>query len=165
MKLAVMKTNSRNYLNYLVPGLLCLVILSSVACSAKIVRGASPMVRMTELSHQDGMVNLQLNIRNINGVDMSIRNIDVELSMDNEASLRFDGPADVNIAANGVETWNVELQESEAGRDLLNSLENGDINSLPYRLTGSVVTLEDGSLRYEYEGHIYPLPGRQGYFR
>ena len=160
-----MKINTQGYLKYFGTTILCLAVICTTACGSKLVRGASPMVRMTELSHQQGTVELQLNIRNINGVDMNIRNIDFELSMNDEASFSFNGPVDIDIVANGIETWSVELQESEAGRALLVSLEDGDIKSLPYTLSGSVGTMEDGSLRFEYEGHIYPLPGRPGHFR
>jgi hypothetical protein len=55
--------------------------------------------------------------------------------------------------------------ESETSRQLLDTLENGDVKSLPYSLKGFVTTLGDGTLRFEYEGHIYPLPGRPGRFR
>jgi len=44
-------------------------------------------------------------------------------------------------------------------------LQNGDVKSLPYSLRGSVSTREEGILYFEYEGHIYPLPGRPGHFR
>lgn len=160
-----MKINTRNYLNYFVTGMLCLAIIFSTACGNKLVRGASPMVRMSELSHQDGMIELKLNIRNINGVDMTVQNIDFKLSMNNAESLSYNSQASISIVANGIETWTVELPETVAVRQLLNSLENDEIKSLPYTLTGSVGTMEDGSLRYQYEGHIYPLPGRPGHFR
>jgi len=48
---------------------------------------------------------------------------------------------------------------------LLNSLQNGEVQSLPYTLKGSVSSIDDGSLHFEHEGHIYPLPGRPGHFR
>jgi hypothetical protein len=165
MKRPAMKTNTHDYLKYFGTGMLCLVIACTAACSAKLVRGASPMVRITELSHQDGKADLQLSIRNINGVDMDIRNIDFRLSMKDEKSFAFNGPVAINIVANGTETWSIELPETEASRELLVALENGDIKSLPYVLSGSVSTLADGNLRFEYEGYIYPLPGRPGHFR
>ena len=77
----------------------------------------------------------------------------------------YNGPADTNIVANGTESWTVEVEESEASLELLNSLESGDIISLPYALKGSVSSKDEGKLRFEYEGHIYPLPGKPGHFR
>ena len=125
------------------------------------------MVRITELSHKDNTLSLQVSMRNLNGVDLDIETIDFRLTVnDNEDELFvYNGPADTNIVANGTESWTVEVEESEASLELLNSLENGDIMSLPYALKGSVSSKDEGKLRFEYEGHIYPLPGKPGHFR
>ena len=125
------------------------------------------MVRMTELSHQDSNISLQVTMRNLNGVDLDIKSIDFRLTVnENEDELFvYNGPVDTNIVANGTETWSVEVEESESSRELLDSLENGEIKSLPYALKGSVTSKDDGKLRFEHEGHIYPLPGKPGHFR
>ena len=148
-------------------GLLALSFLLCSACGAKVVRGASPMVRMTELSHQGNNINLQLSMRNINGVDLDIQSIDFRLTVneDEKDLFVYNGPVDTKIIANGTESMSVEVEESEASRNLLDSLENGDIKSLPYALKGSVISKDEGTLRFEYEGHIYPLPGKPGHFR
>ena len=125
------------------------------------------MVRMTELSHQDDNINLQLSMRNLNGVDLDVMSIDFRLTVneDEDELFVYNGPVESNIVANGTETWSVDVVESEASRELLNSLENGDIKSLPYTLKGSVTSKDEGKLGFEYEGHLYPLPGRPGHFR
>ena len=161
-----MTSNQSVYRTYLFAGLL-LVVLLSTACGTQIVRGASPIVRMTELSHQDNKLSLQVSMRNLNGVDLDIQTIDFRLTVNDQEDELFvyNGPVDTNIVANGTESWTVEIEESEASRELLNSLENGDINSLPYALKGSITSENEGKLRFEYEGHIYPLPGKPGHFR
>ncbi|MGB5290939.1 MAG: hypothetical protein WBN41_05770 [Lysobacterales bacterium] len=161
-----MTSNQSVYKTYLFAGLL-LVALLSAACGTQVVRGASPIVRMTELSHQDNKLSLQVSMRNLNGVNLDIQTIDFRLTVnDNEDELFvYNGPADTNIVANGTESWTVEVEENEVSRELLNSLENGDINSLPYALKGSITSENEGKLRFEYEGHIYPLPGKPGHFR
>jgi hypothetical protein len=147
--------------------LLLLVVLLCSACGTQIIRGASPLVRMTELSHQDNNISLQLSMRNLNGVNLDITSIDFRLTVneDEDELFVYSGPVDTNIVANGTETWSVEVVESKASRELLNSLESGDIKSLPYALKGSVSSKDEGTLRFEYEGHIYPLPGKPGHFR
>ena len=147
--------------------LILLAISLCTACGTQLVRGESPMVRITELSHQDNMINLQVNMRNINGVDLDIQSIDFRLSVnDSEDELfAYQGPVDTNIVANGTESWSVDVEESAATRELLDKLESRDIKSLPYALKGSVISTGDGTLRFEYEGHIYPLPGKPGHFR
>lgn len=161
-------TTDRVILKYrLFLSLLLLTVLLCTACGTKIIRGASPIVRMTELSHQENNLNLQLSMRNLNGVDLDITSIDFTLSVNESQDELFgyQGPVNTNIVANGTETWSVDVLASETSRELLDSLEKGDIKSLPYTLKGSVQSKEDGKLRFEYEGHIYPLPGKPGHFR
>lgn len=146
-------------------GLVFLAVILSTACGAKIIRGAAPLVRMNELSHQNDTITLQLSMRNINGVELDVQSIDVSLTVDDDELFSYQGPANTNIVANGTETWSVEIEESQSSRELLDSLENGEVKSLPYTLKGSISSTDDGTLRFEYEGHIYPLPGRPGRFR
>lgn len=162
-----MKTDKPRYRHY--PGfyLLLTTALLCVSCGSNVVRGESPLVRITELSHADNQINLQLNIRNLNGVDLNVQSIDFRLSVDEsmEELVVYSGPAAINITANGIESWSVETAESDAGRALLDRLENREIMSLPYHLKGSISSADEGAMRFEYEGHLYPLPGRPGHFR
>ena len=146
---------------------LLLSVLFLTACGSNIIRGEPPIVRMSELSHQGNTIKLQLSMRNLNGVDLDITSTDFSLTVnDSEQELfAYKGPLNTNIGANGTEVWSVEVEESKTSRELLDSLENGDIKSLPYKLKGSVYSKDDGKLRFEYEGHIYPLPGKPGHFR
>ena len=149
--------------------LLLLTVLLCASCGSKLVRGEPPAVRITELGHRDNTISLQLNLRNLNGVDLDVQSIDFRLTAnkdeDKEELIAHNGPVKTNIVANGVESWAVEAPESEAARKLLDSLENGEIKSLPYLLKGTVSSANDGNLKFEYEGHLYPLPGRPGRFR
>lgn len=146
-------------------GLMLLAVMLIMGCSGKLIRGAAPIVRMNELSHQDNSISLILSMRNLNGVELDIQSIDFSLSVDDDELFSYQGPADTNIVANGTEIWTVVVEESGASRELLDSLQNGEIKSLPYSLKGSVFSQQDGKLRFEHEGHIYPLPGRPGHFR
>ena len=160
-----MKYSKRTYLKQFGIVLIILVMMFSTGCGSKMIRGASPMVRMSELSHLDQKINLQLSMRNLNGVELNIQSIDFSLLVDDNELFSYQGPAETNIIANGTETWSVEVEESQSNRELLNTLQNGDVKSLPYSMKGKIDTLDDGVLRFEHEGHIYPLPGKPGYFR
>ena len=146
---------------------LLLSVLFLTACGSNIIRGEPPIVRMSELSHQGNTIKLQLSMRNLNGVDLDITSTDFSLTVNDSEQelLAYNGPLNTNIGAKGTEVWSVEVAESKTSRELLDSLENGDIKSLPYKLKGSVYSKDDGKLRFEYEGHIYPLPGKPGHFR
>ncbi|MFC1777982.1 LEA type 2 family protein [Pseudomonadota bacterium] len=159
-----MKPDKSKYRKQLGSGLIFLMIILSAACGAKLIRGASPMVRITELSHQDNRITLQISMRNVNGVPLDIQTIDFSLSASDDELFAYQGPVDTNIVANGTETWSVEVAESENSRTLLDKLQNGEVKSIPYSLKGSVSARDDGTLSFEYEGHIYPLPGRPGHF-
>ncbi len=145
--------------------LLAMAILLSSACGNKLIRGASPMVRMAELSHKDNTISLQISMRNLNGVDLDVLTADMTILTEDGELFSYRGNVNINIAANGTESWSVDVVESESTKQLLDQLEQGEIKSLPYSLKGSVTSREDGLLRFEYEGHIYPLPGRPGHFR
>lgn len=145
--------------------LLLLAVILTSACGNKLIRGASPMVRMTGLSHQDNKILLQLNMRNLNGVDLDISSIDFSLSVSEDTLFVYQGPVNTNIVANGTETWSVEAEESQDARELLDKLQKGEVKSLPYSLRGAVTATDAGVLRFEYDGHIYPLPGKPGHFR
>jgi len=123
------------------------------------------MVRMNELSHQDNNISLQLSIRNVNGVPLEILNIDLSVSVNDNELFAYAGPVDTSIIGNSTETWSVDVEESNDSRELLDSLQNGDVKSLPYTLEGKITTEGDGTLRFEHEGHLYTLPGRPGHFR
>ena len=165
MKRKPMKPDKINYRKHLGLGLILLIVMLSTACGAKIIRGAAPMVRMTELSHQDDKITLQISMRNPNGVDLDIQTIDISLWASDGKLFAYQGSINTNIVPNGIETWPIEVEESATSKTLLDKLQNGDIKSLPYTLKGSVSTQDDGILSFEHEGHIYPLPGRPGHFR
>lgn len=145
--------------------LLLLTVFLTVACGTKVIRGAAPLVRMSELSHEDNKITLVLSMRNPNGVELDVKTIDFSLSVRNDDLFVYQGPVSTNIVANGTEVWTVEIEESDSSRELLESLQSGDVKSLPYQLRGSVFSEQDGTLSFEHEGHIYPLPGRPGHFR
>jgi len=144
---------------------LILVIVLSAACGQKIIRGATPIVRMNELSHDGQTISLLLSMRNLNGVVLEMDNIDFSLTVEDNVLFSYNGPVETDIVANGTETWTIEVEESESSEKLLNDLQKGDIKSLPYSLKGLITSVDDGNLRFEHEGHIYPVPGRPGQFR
>jgi len=78
---------------------------------------------------------------------------------------RKTGEFKLGIDANSAEEVHVEQLPEPFTRDLLASLQNREVNSLPFFLSGSVRTLESGRLRFEQKGHLYPVPGKPGFFR
>ena len=140
-------------------------LMFMTGCGTKIIRGAAPIVRLNELSHTGDTIRLQLSMRNLNGIALDVQAIDFSLSVEDSELFTYKGPAENNIVANGTETWTVEVEESQSGKQLLDKLQDGDIMSLPYSLKGSITAADEGKLRFSHEGHIYPVPGKPGHFR
>lgn len=140
-------------------------LMLTTACGTKVVRGAAPIVRMNELSHAENTISLQLSMRNLNGVELDIKLIDFSLSVEGDEFFAYNGKAETNITANGIETWTIEVEESPSSKQLLDKLQAGEIKSLPYSLKGSLTAVDEDKLRFSHEGHIYPVPGKPGHFR
>lgn len=140
-------------------------LLLATACGTKIIRGAAPIVRMNELSHAEDVISIQLSMRNLNGIELDILLIDFSLSVEGDELFAYNGPAETNITANGIETWTIEVEESPSSKQLLDKLQAREVKSLPYSLEGSITAEGEGKLRFSHEGHIYPVPGRPGHFR
>jgi len=160
-----MKPGLKSIREFLVVMLAIAAIMLTTGCGSKIIRGAAPIVRMNELSHTGETISLQLSMRNLNGVVLDIQAIDFSLSAEDSELLTYKGPAKTNIAANGTETWTVEVKESQSSKQLLDKLQAGDIISLPYSLKGSIIAADEDKLRFSHTGHLYPVPGRPGHFR
>lgn len=146
-------------------GLLIAVALLLVACGDHLIRGVSPIVRMNELSHDGKTVTVQMTLRNRNGVAMDVEHMNFSLTSDGADLLVYDGPAITSIAANGTENWSVDAGEPEATNKKLNMLESDEITSLLYTIKGTITSTEAGALDFDYEGYLYPVPGRPGRFR
>ena len=69
------------------------------------------------------------------------------------------------VGANSTEIVEVEQFPDAFVQDLLASLRDGEVASLPFRLEGRVHTEKDGFLRFKHKGHLYPIPGKPGQFR
>lgn len=154
------------FMTYLRWSFLCLALMGLIACGGtKIISGQAPMVRLIELSHDQQTIELQLSMRNLNGVRLDIQNIKVKLANDKVELVTYSGPANTNIVANGTEVWKVQIKASDASSELLNTLQSGETMSLPYTLEGVITSVDDGQLHFQHDGHLYPIPGRPGHFR
>lgn len=135
------------------------------ACGAKAVRGESPFLKINALRLDQDTVHVDLGLRNINDEPLEIDNIDFVLTSRDTVIADFNAPRRASVIANGSETLRFDLPASRAGAGLLNGLQDGDIESLPYLVEGSIRTVEGKNLDLKGRGHIYPVPGRPGQFR
>ena len=142
-----------------------LIILSSVSCGPQVIKGRPPFISISGMSLSDNVLSADFDVSNQNGIPMTISMIDITVTVNEVELTRENREFNLAIDANSTEEVHVEELPEECTRELLLSLESGEVKSLPFDLKGRVNTVEDGFLRYEHKGYLYPVPGKPGHFR
>ncbi len=145
--------------------LVLLMFTFCVSCGPQTITGRPPFISISEMSMVDDRLSAEFNLSNQNEVEMSIQMIDITVTVNDVELTRENRDFNLVIDANSTEKVQVEELPDEFTRNLLASLRDGEVKSLPFDLKGRVNTLEDGVLRFEHRGHLYPVPGKPGYFR
>jgi len=142
-----------------------LLIIAGTACGHRVIEGRPPFVGISGMALSEDRLSVDFRIANQNDLAMNVKAIDITVTVDGTDLAHEDRAVQLSIDANSAEELRVEELPAPATRDLLASLERGEIMSLPFRLEGSVLTQESGRLRFEQKGHLYPVPGKPGAFR
>jgi LEA14-like dessication related protein len=146
--------------------LLLLIAATCAACGGKqVIEGRPPFVGISAMSQAGGQLTTGFRVDNQNGVPMNIQSIDITVSLGDIQLTKSNRELQLAIDANSAEEIQVEDRPPDEALESLESLQRGETNSLPFRLVGRVRTQEDGYLRFEQKGHLYPVPGRPGFFR
>jgi hypothetical protein len=150
-------------------GPLVSLVLAALLCAAcgspGIITGRPPFVGIADMRLADGLLRTDFRIDNQNGVPMNVESIEIEVMAGGASLIRENRPLNLAIDANSAEEVRVEQRPGDEARALLDSLERREVNSLSFELSGRVLTQEDGYLRFEQKGHLYPVPGRPGSYR
>lgn len=145
---------------------LLLIAATCAACGGKqVIEGRPPFVGISAMTQAGGGLTTEFRVDNQNGVPMSIQAIDITVSLGDVTLTKTSRELRLAIDANSAEEIRVEERPGREALDLLDSLERREVNSLAFNLVGGVRTQEDGYLRFEQKGHLYPVPGRPGSFR
>jgi hypothetical protein len=139
--------------------------LACTACGPNVIEGRPPFIGISNMSLQGDTLAADFRIDNQNGVAMNIQAIEITVTVNETTLTRENRDFALSIDANSSEELRVERLPDEFTRDLLASLENREVRSLPFQLSGRVLTEEDGYLRFEQKGHLYPVPGKPGQVR
>jgi LEA14-like dessication related protein len=155
------------YRNMTIPRLLVLLLVAAccVSCGPQVIKGRAPFISISGMSMAESMLSVAFDIRNQNGVPMTIDMIDITVTTDGAELTRENRAYDLIVGANSAERVLVEKQPDRERQALLKSLESGEVKSLPFDLKGRVRTVEDGYLSFEQKGYLYPVPGKPGDFR
>jgi LEA14-like dessication related protein len=145
--------------------LMLLVAAGAVSCASEIIKGRPPFISISGMSLVDNRLSADFDIRNQNGVPMSIDMIDITVKINDVEITRDNRNLDLSIGANSAEEVHVEELPDDFTRELLDSLGSGEVKSLAFDLEGRVHTLEDGYLSFAHKGYLYPVPGKPGHFR
>ena len=142
-----------------------LVVMACTACGTNIIRGKPPFISIASLTLKDEQLSAVFNLSNQNGEPMEIQGVEIRVEIQQVELTRYNSDFRLIIDSNSVEEVQVDELPDEFTRELLTSLEGGEVNSLPFQLEGQVQTQGDGALRFKNKGYLYPVPGRPGQFR
>ena len=145
--------------------LLVLLTVACVSCGPQVIKGRSPFISISGMSLVDERLSAEFDIRNQNGVPMTIDMVDITVTVNDVELARENRSFDLLVDANSAEEIVVEELPDDFTKSLLESLGNREVKSLPFELDGRVHTVEDGYLSFAHKGHLYPVPGKPGYFR
>jgi LEA14-like dessication related protein len=144
---------------------LAAVLFLCVACGPQVIKGQSPFIGISSMSLSGARLSAVFDIRNPNDVPMTIRGFDISITVNDADLARENLEFELTVGARSAEEVEVEEMPDEFARSLLDSLTEGELKSLPFDLVGWVNTVEDGFLSFSQRGHLYPVPGKPGYFR
>jgi hypothetical protein len=145
--------------------ILVLTAVVCVSCGPNVIKGRPPFISISGMYLIDNNLSADYDISNQNGVEMTIEMIDITVVINEVEISRLNKDFDLVIGANSTEEVHVDKLPDEFTRVLLTSLDSGEVKSLSFDLKGKVLTVEDGNLRFEHKGYLYPVPGKPGYFR
>jgi len=145
--------------------LMLLATVTCISCGPQVIKGRSPFISISGMSLVEDKLSAVFDISNQNGVPMTISMIDITVIVNAVELARENRDIQLTIDANSTEEIRVDELPDEFTRDLLASLQSGEVKSLPFDLKGRVLTVEDDYLNFEHRGHLYPVPGKPGHFR
>jgi len=145
--------------------LAALAALLLAACGPQVIKGRPPFISISDMHLEGDSLNTGFDISNQNGIPMTVDSVDIVVKIHTTELVRYTSQDRLEISANGTEEVSARHEPDDFTRNLLNSLDDGRLNSLAFDLEGSVMTAEDGKLRSEHTGHLYPVPGKPGYYR
>lgn len=149
------------------PGVVALLagLLSAGCGGPDLVKGQSPFVSISSMAVDDGTLAVTFNFRNINDLAMNIDSVAVTMTSRDVGLLRYNARHELSIDPNTTEDLVIEQITDEEIRPLLDSLQAGDIESLPFSIEGRAHTAADGNLPFRQQGYLFRVPGKPGQFR
>jgi LEA14-like dessication related protein len=159
--------NLSNTNNYRFAALLIVFasFMALTACATPGIKGKPPFVQLNGLRLLEGLLHLDLGVRNVNSEPIFLEQIEFSVTVADASLAIYKAPSMASISANGLENFRFELSPTIEGINLLSELENGEHPSLDYSLEGVMVVEEGKEMKVQRKGHIYPVPGRAGHFR
>jgi hypothetical protein len=142
-----------------------LAALLSACGGTRVVTGEPPYVRVSAIVLHENDIDIEFDVRNVNTEPLEVRAVRFELELDGELLARYDRGLEAGVVPSGNDIVTVTMEPDAAGVARLEALEAGEVASLAYALSGDVLVPQEGRLRFENTGHVYPVPGRPGHFR
>lgn len=145
------------------------LLLSSLilctACGPHQVKGEPPFTNISSMSLKESSLSVKIDIHNVNDIELDIDAVDIKILVHDVELINYIGAFALVVDPNSTEEMALDELANESARHMLTELENGEVSSLAFSLQGRVHTKTDGYLKFEREGHLYPIPGKPGQFR
>ena len=135
------------------------------ACGSSQVRGEPPLIGVSSITSQPDALSVKADFYNPNDVDIEVQTIELAMTIGETDLGTQQSQPGVSLHPNGTEEIVFEFPADEtAGQDLAD-LENKVVNSVPYSVSGRVISIDGYNEVFTQEGYLYPIPGRPGEFR
>ncbi|KAA9130928.1 LEA type 2 family protein [Marinihelvus fidelis] len=147
------------------PALCTALLLLLTACGGGGVKGEAPFVQVTSWRIDGNALAVSLRLRNVNSEALVVDSIHLDIEVDDTPLATHIAQQRFEIAANGMESLELQLTAKDDGVAALERLSSGETGSLRTRIEGDVISPDEGRLAFHRDGHIYTVPGRPGNFR
>lgn len=145
--------------------LILAVLLAACGSQPLRISGEPPQWDIRNLDRDGQNVRVVLGVRNVNDAPLELGRLSLEFRLDDALLVSVDEPLDLVVPSRGREVIRVEYTAALAGLEQLDRLDNGDANSLPWRLAGEAITAGGRDYEIDTEGWLYPVPGKSGHYR
>lgn len=135
------------------------------ACGGGLVRGQPPLIGISTVKVQQQEIQTRVDIYNPNGVDMEVDTIEMSMILGEIDLGTHSDRLDISVHPNGTEEISFDFPPNVEASQILNELEQGEINSVPYVVSGQILAADGGNEVFSQQGYLYPVPGRSGEFR
>lgn len=149
------------------------LLLTACGSGAREIRGELPLVRFEGLEINVEQARLDIGLRNVNDRGLVLRQITVELMIEDQPLLDSTHALDIDISARGRDVVSLRAAAQSDGRNLLTRRFDRDpadsaapsASNAAWTMKLTLVDEEGRESVVDANGFLHPVPGRSGQYR